>query len=207
VASKEQSITVTTYGATRIVNDPKNFEPRLNESSTDDPWSQWPNILIKHYYPWEAEEVYSWVNPGNALYVNHLMPVHVYACTPIDFEEGDDGTIRDFSYDCGWQELSLSIENNYKITLTNCFTPLFEGDVHVGFTANGTETCHYETSIIPSGEESVVKNSGNPLKYFLKSLSDIFAPRAYAHMHLIPTRPNPEVLFGIKTENKRQVRQ
>lgn len=185
-----------TYGSIKIANEPKNFEPRLNESLTDDPWTQWPNILIK----------YSWVDPGNALYVNHLMPVHIYACTPIDFEEGDDGTIRDFSYDYGWQELNLSIENKYKITLKNCFAPLFEGDVHVGFTANGTETCHYETSIIPNGETAVVKGS-NPLKSFLKSLSDIIAPRAYAHMHLIPTRPNPEDLFGIKTENKRQLRQ
>ncbi|MCM2351911.1 MAG: PKD domain-containing protein [Bacteriovoracaceae bacterium] len=205
-ASGEQSPVVTTYGATKIINDPENFEPRLNESSTDDPWTQWPNILIKHYYPWEDEEAYSWVDPGNALYVNHLKPVHVYVCTPVNFKEGDDGTIRDFSYDCDWQELSLSIENNYKITLTNCFKPLFENEVHVGFTANGTETCHYETSIIPNGE-IIVDSGKNPLKLLLKSLSDVFSPRAYAHMHFIPARPNPEELFGIKTEKKRQVRQ
>lgn len=34
------------------------------------------------------------------------MSIHVSACAPIDFDEGNDGIIRDFSYDCGWQELS-----------------------------------------------------------------------------------------------------
>ncbi|MCM2351954.1 MAG: hypothetical protein NDI69_18220 [Bacteriovoracaceae bacterium] len=192
-----------TYGATKIGNNPNNLDPRINQSSYE---TQWPNILIKHYYPWEEEEVYSWVNQGNALYVNHLKPVHVYVCTPVNFTRRSDGSVRDFSYDFGWQELNLTIENNYKVTLTNCFEPLFENGVHIGSTANGTETCHYTTSIIPSGE-TVVKSDNNPLEFLLKSLGEIFESSAYAHMDFIPNRPNPEELFGIKTENKRQVRQ
>lgn len=202
VASTKQTATVTTYGATKVVNDPDNFEPRKDIANDD----QWPNILIKHYYPWEDEEVYSWVDPGYALYVNHLKPVSVYVCTPINFIRGSDGMIIDLSYDCGWQEISLSISNNYKITLANCFNPVFKDGIHTGFTANGTETCHYTTSIVPSGETTVVTGQ-KTLQLLLKSVSDLFSPPAYAHDHLIPVRPNPEELFGIKTENKRQIRQ